>query len=51
MSTRLAALNAAYQQARRDLSAGIIAQADFDYTENQLDQALDAARTTTGDPK
>lgn len=51
MSTRLAALTAAYTQARRDLAAGLIAQAQFDYTENQLDQALDATRPTTGDPK
>lgn len=49
MSTRLAAITAAYTQARRDLAAGIIAQADYDYAENQLDQALDAARTTTGE--
>ena len=51
VSTRLAALTAAYTQARRDLAAGLIAQADYDKTEQILDQALDAARTTTGDPK
>ena len=51
MSTRLAALTAAYTQARRDLAAGLIAQADYDKTEQILDQALDAARTTTGEPK
>lgn len=49
MSTRLAALTAAYTQARRNLAAGLIPQADYDYAQTQLDQALNAARSTSGD--
>lgn len=49
MSTRLAALNADYQQAKRAHAAGLICTADLDKTEQLLDHALDAARTNQGD--
>jgi hypothetical protein len=41
--TLLARLNAEYQQAKRELAAGLICQADLDRAENQLDQALTSA--------
>ncbi|MGO1321152.1 MAG: hypothetical protein ACTMIK_12995 [Galactobacter sp.] len=37
---KLKLLNHRYQQAKRDFAAGRICQADLDYAENQLDQAL-----------
>lgn len=40
MSSRLARINADYLQARQDLAAGLICQADLDKTEQILDQAL-----------
>lgn len=41
--TNLDRLCAALDQARRDLADGIICQADYDYIENQRDQALATA--------
>ena len=42
MPSRLAHLNADFQQAKRDLAAGRICQADLDKSEQLLDQALAA---------
>lgn len=44
--SRLADLNAAYLQARRDYAAGLICEADLDYARERLDQALDNAPET-----
>lgn len=40
---KLQLLNGRYKQAKKDFAAGRICQADLDYAENQLDQALSAA--------